>query len=87
MRLLYVSMIALMTLAAPAFAGPEESDAPNPFTEPSAGQTTTSGLVSSGDRSAQQPDAPGGDQQQRQDSEGNGSDSLYQAQKKDEDGH
>ena len=44
MRLLCLSMIALMTLTAPAFAGTDDGDTPNPFTEPSAGQTTTSGI-------------------------------------------
>lgn len=90
MQLLTLSMIALMTLAAPAFAGTEEGDTPNPFTEPSAGQTTTSGLMNGGETSGAHPGTPaaqGGDQRQAPAREGNSSGSFYQAQKKDTDGH
>ena len=87
MRPLCLSMIALMTLAAPAFAGTEDTDTPNPFTAPSAGQTTTSGLVNTRDASPQQPGAPGGDQQPAQGTDSNGSGGFYQAQKNDTDGH
>jgi len=90
MRLLCLSMIALMTLAAPAFAGTEDGDTPTPFTAPSAGQTTTSGLANNGDSSAQPPPTAGGqsgDQQQPQGNEGKPSGSFYQEHKKDTDGH
>ena len=89
MRLLTLSMIASIALAAPACAGTEEGNTANPFTEPSAGQTTTSGLANTGDASARQPGAEGGqdvDQQPAQGNEGN-SGGFYQEQKKDTDGH
>jgi len=90
MRLIYLPIIALMTVAAPAFAGTDNGDAPNPFTDPSAGQTTTSGLVNGAADSSQIPGVPAGlgsDPQPGQDNEGKSSDSFYQQQKKDSDGH
>ena len=90
MRLLTLSMIASIALAAPACAGTEEGDTANPFTEPSAGQTTTSGLANTGDASTRQPGAEGGqgvDPQSAQGNDGNASGSFYQEQKKDADGH
>jgi len=93
MRLLYLSMIALMTLTAPAFAGTDDGDAPNPFTDPSAGQTTTSsGLANNTDATVQPPGVPtgqsgdfGGQQAARPD-ETKSSGSFYQGQKKETDG-
>jgi hypothetical protein len=92
MRLAYLPIIALMTMAAPACAGTEDGDTPNPFTEPSAGQTTTSGLVNGTDATAQQPGVPGqdggfGDRQPAQPDETKSSGSFYQGQKKETDGH
>jgi hypothetical protein len=93
MRLAYLSMIALMTLAAPAFAGTDDGDAPNPFTDPSAGQTTTSGLANGPDTASQPPGIPtgqGGDlggQQAAQPDETKSSGSFYQDQKKAADGN
>jgi len=87
MRLIYLPIIALMAVTAPAFAGTDDGDAPNPFTDPSAGQTTTSGLVGGAADSAQIPGVPaaqGSDQQPGQ-NEGKSSGGFYQQQKKDTD--
>ena len=90
MRLVYLPMIALMAGSVPAFAGTDSGDAPNPFTEPSAGQTTTSGADGGG--TVQTPAAPaiqGNDasgQPTGQNNEANSSGSFYQQQKKDSDG-
>jgi hypothetical protein len=89
MRLICLPIIALMAVSAPAFASTDDGDAPNPFTDPSAGQTTTSGLVGAAADSAQIPGVPAAqasDQQPSQ-SEGKSSGSFYQQQKKDTDGH
>jgi hypothetical protein len=89
MRLLYLPVIALMVGTVPAFAGTDSEDAPNPFTEPSAGQTTTSGADGAGTIPA--PAAPivqGGDvsgQPGGQNDKANSSGSFYQQQKKDSD--
>ena len=88
MRLIYLPIIALMAVAAPAFAGTDDGDAPNPFTDPSAGQTTTSGLVNGTADSSQIPGVPavqGGDQQPGHPDETKSSGSFYQEQKKDAD--
>ena len=89
MRLICLSIIALMAVSAPAFAGTDDGDAPNPFTDPSAGQTTTSGLVNGTADSAQIPGVPAaqGNDQQPSQNEGKSSGSFYQQQKKDTDGH
>jgi len=94
MRLLYLSMIALMTLTAPAIAGTDDGDTPNPFTEPTAGQTTTSsGLANGTDAAVQPPGAPTGqggdfgDQQAAHPDETKSSGSFYQQQKKTDDSH
>ena len=89
MRLVYLPMIALMAGTVPAFAGTDSGDAPNPFTEPSAGQTTTSGTAGAGtaqapaDPVAQGNDASG--QPTGQNDEAKSSSSFYQQQKKDGD--
>jgi hypothetical protein len=89
MRLVYLPMIALMAGAVPAFAGTDSGDAPNPFTEPSAGQTTTSGADSTGtvqiptDPVVQGSDVSG--QPSGQNNEAKSSSSFYQQQKKDSD--
>ena len=86
---LYMPIIALMMVTAPAFAGTDNGDAPNPFTDPSAGQTTTGGLVGGSADSAQiqgVPAAQGGDQQPSQ-NEGKSTGNFYQQQKQDTDGH
>jgi hypothetical protein len=91
MRLIYLPLIAVMTVTAPALAGTDSSDAPNPFTEPSAGQTTTSGAVNRTDATVQPPSIPaipGGDvgaQQGTQNNESNASNGFYRQQKKDSD--
>jgi hypothetical protein len=91
MRLIYLPLIALLAGVAPAFAGTDSNDAPNPFTEPSAGQTTTSGADNGIDTAVQPPSnptVPGGDidpQQSSQKDEGKSSNSFYQQQKKDGD--
>jgi hypothetical protein len=93
MRFVYLPMIALLALAAPAFAGTDDGDTPNPFTAPSAGQTTTSGLADGTDAAAQPPSVPTaeggnlGDQQPSRPDESKSSGSFYQEQKKDSDGH
>jgi hypothetical protein len=92
MRFVYLPMIALMATAAPAFAGTDDGDTPNPFTAPSAGQTSTSGLVGGTHTAPQTPSVPtgqGGDfgGQQPQPDEAKSSGSFYQQQKKDADGH
>jgi hypothetical protein len=90
-RLIFLPMIAFMAGTAPAFAGTDSGDAPNPFTEPSAGQTTTSGAVNRTDAAVQPPSIPtipGGDvgaQQGGQNNEPNASNGFYQQQKKDSD--
>ena len=90
MRLICLTVIALTT-ASPAFAGTDAGDAPNPFTEPSAGQTTTSGADGAGIvQSPAAPVAEGGDasgQPTGQNNEAGSSSSFYQQQKKDGDGH
>jgi len=89
MRLIYLPIIALMTMTAPAFAGTDNGEAPNPFTDPSAGQTTTSGLANGTD-SAQIPGVPavaGGDQQSGRADETKSSGGFYQEQKKEADSH
>ncbi len=90
MRLIYLPIIASMAVAAPAFAGTEDGDSPNPFTAPSAGQTTTSGLVNNAGDETQVPGVPtvqGSDQQSGHPDEVRSSGSFYQGQKKDTDGH
>jgi hypothetical protein len=91
MRLVYLPMIALMAGTVPALAGTDEGDAPNPFTEPSAGQTTTSGAANAGTVQAPtNPVAQGNDasgQPSRQNDEAKSSSSFYQQQKKDSDSH
>ena len=89
MRFVYLPMIALMMLTAPAFAGTDDGDAPNPFTDPSAGQTTTSsGLANGTDTTAQTPGVPTGQgsdfgsQQAARPDETKSSGSFYQGQKK-----
>jgi hypothetical protein len=89
MRLVYLPMIALMAGTVPAVAGTDSSDAPNPFTEPSAGQTTTIGAGSAStvpspvDPVAQGSDASG--QGTSQNNEAKSLSSFYQQQKKDGD--
>jgi hypothetical protein len=89
MRLVYLPMIALMAGTVPALAGTDSGDAPNPFTEPSAGQTTTSTAASAGtvqtpaDPAVQGNDASG--QPSGQNDEAKSSGSFYQQQKKDGD--
>jgi hypothetical protein len=89
MRLIYLPMIALMAGTIPALAGTDSGDAPNPFTEPSAGQTTTSGADSAGtiqppaDPVVQGSDASG--QPSARNDEAKSSSSFYQQQKKDGD--
>jgi hypothetical protein len=89
MRLVYLPMIALMAGTVPAFAGTDSADAPNPFTQPSAGQTTTSGPDSAGTvQTPTDPDAPDSDvsgQPSGQSNEAKSSGSFYQQQKKDGD--
>ena len=91
MRLIYLSVITLMAATAPAVAGTDSGAAPNPFTEPSAGQTTTSGAVNGTDAAGQPPSVPtvsGGDasgQQGSQSSDPSTSSGFYQQQKKDGD--
>jgi len=90
MRLIYLPIIALIAVTAPAFAGTDDGDAPNPFTDPSAGQTTTSRLANGTADSAQIPGVPaaqGSDQQPGHPSETKSSGGFYQEQKKDTDGH
>jgi len=90
-RLIFLPMIALMVGTTPALAGTDTGDASNPFTQPSAGQTTTSGAVNGTDAAVQQPSiptVPGGDvgaQQGGQNNEPNASNGFYQQQKKDGD--
>jgi hypothetical protein len=86
MRLIYLPIIALMAMAAPAFAGTDSSETPNPFTDPSAGQTTTSGVADSA-RIPGVPAVPGSDQQLGHPDDAKSSGSFYQEQKKDSDGH
>lgn len=90
MRLLVLPILALTAVAAPALAGTESGDAANPFTAPSTGQTTTSGLASATDAS-QQATVPGeqgiGDPQVPQAGDSKQSDGFYQQPKKDADGH
>jgi hypothetical protein len=89
MRLVYLPMIALMAGAVPAFAGTDSGDAPNPFTEPSAGQTTTSGADGAGtiqpptNPVAQGSDTSGPPNGQKDEAKSSGS--FYQQQKKDSD--
>ena len=91
MRLLYLPLIAFMAGVSPALAGTDPGDAPNPFTEPSAGQTTTSGAVNGTDAAIQPPSIPTipgsdvGAQQSGQNNQPNASNSFYQQQKKDGD--
>jgi hypothetical protein len=89
MRLIYLPMIALMIGTVPALAGTDSGDAPNPFTEPSAGQTTTSDAASAGTAQAPvDPVAQGSDvsgQPNGQNDEAKSSSSFYQQQKKDGD--
>ena len=90
MRFFYLPMIALMALTMPAWAGTDDGDAPNPFTAPAAGQTTTSGLASGTSDAAQiqgVPAVPGGDPQSGHPDEAKTSGSFYQEQKKDTDSH
>jgi hypothetical protein len=78
-------------MTAPAFAGTDDSDAPNPFTDQSAGQTTTSGLANGTDATVPPPGVPtaqgNGNQQTAHPDETKSSGSFYQEQKKDTDGH
>jgi hypothetical protein len=87
MRLVYLLLIALMAGTVPAFAGTDSGDAPNPFTEPSAGQTTTSGADGAGTVQTPAPSIVQGSdvsgQTSGQNSEANSSGSFYQQQKKD----
>jgi hypothetical protein len=89
-RLIFLPMIVFMVGISPALAGTDSGDAPNPFTEPSAGQTTTSN-VNRTDAAIQPPGIPtipGGDagsQQGSQNNEPNASSGFYQQQKKDGD--
>ena len=91
MRLIFLPMIALIAGTVPALAGTDSGEVPNPFTEPSAGQTTTSGAVSGTNAVVPPPSIPtipGGDadaQQGGQNNEPNSSNSFYQQQKKDGD--
>ncbi len=91
MRLIYLPLIAFISGVSPARAGTDEGQTPNPFTEPSAGQTTTSGAVNGTDAAVQPPSipsVPGGDvdgQQSGQKDEAKSSNSFYQQQKKDGD--
>jgi hypothetical protein len=91
MRLLCLSLIALMAGVSPALAGTDSGDVPNPFTEPSAGQTTTSGAVNGTGAAVQPPGiptVPGGGvdgQQSGQKDEAKSSSNFYQQQKKDGD--
>jgi hypothetical protein len=91
MRLVYFPLIALMAGAVPALAGTDSVDAPNPFTEPSAGQTTTSGADSAGIvQTPTDPVAQAGDingQPNGQNDEARSSSSFYQQQKKDGGSH
>jgi hypothetical protein len=93
MRLAYLPAIAMLAVAPPAFAGTDDGDAPNPFTAPSAGQTTTSGLTPGADAAANAPDVPavqGSDpsaQPPTRADEAKSPDSIYQAPKKDADGN
>jgi hypothetical protein len=91
MRLIYLPLIAFMAGVSPALAGTDEGETPNPFTEPSAGQTTTSGAVSATGATVQPPSIPAlpsGDvtgQETGQNNEAKSSSSFYQQQKKDGD--
>jgi hypothetical protein len=92
MRLAYLPAIAMLAMAVPAFAGTDDGDAPNPFTAPSTGQTSTSGLTAGTDTTARPPNVPaagqGSDFDGRQPTradEAKSSDSIYQAPKKDGD--
>ena len=90
MRLICLPIIALMVVAAPAFAGADDGNAPNPFTDPAAGQTTTGGLINGNGDSAQIPGLPAvqsDDQQPGHPEETKSSGSFYQGQKRDTDGH
>jgi hypothetical protein len=92
MRLIYLAVIASMTGIAPAVAGTDAGDAPNPFTDLSAGQPSTAtqggGIPTSDPTQFPIPStgvngdliAPPADQARS-------SESFYQAQKKDTDAH
>ncbi len=91
MRLIYLPLIAWVAGVSPALAGTDGGEVPNPFTEPSAGQTTTSGAVNGPDAAVQPPGiptVPGGDAgapPSGQNDEAKSSNSFYQQQKKDGD--
>jgi hypothetical protein len=91
MRLIYLPLIALLAGVSQALAGTDAGEASNPFTEPSAGQTTTSGAVNGTDTAVQPagiPTVPSGNadgQQSSQNNEAKSSNSFYQQQKKDDD--
>jgi hypothetical protein len=89
MRLVCLPMIALMAGTVPAFAATDSGDAPNPFTEPSAGQTTTSGADEAGTVQTPTPSIVQGSdvsgQTSGQTNEANSSGSFYLQQKRDSD--
>ena len=93
MRISCLAVFIFLAGTSLAFAGTDDGDTPNPFTEPSAGQTTTSGLANTGDASARQLPISGGqgsgltDQQPSRPDETSSSGNFYQEQKKDTDGH
>ena len=92
MRLIYMAVVALMTGVAPAIAGTDAGDAPNPFTDPSAGQPSTGTpgtAITTSDPSQLPLPSPGanGELVAPPADEAKSSGSFYQAQKRDTDGH
>lgn len=92
MRIIYLPVIMLMVGIAPAFAGTDAGEAPNPFTDQTAGQPSAATpdkgfgdaampaqlpLPAPGQTSGLTPPAD----------EAKSSGTFYQAQKKDTDGH
>jgi hypothetical protein len=91
MRHIYLPVFALMAATVPAVAGTDVGDAPNPFTDPAAGQPSTA-IPDKGVTAVDPSQLPipmpalNGELTPPPD-ESKSSGSFYQAQKKDPDNH
>ncbi len=95
-RLAYLPIFVLMTATAPAYAGSDSADVPNPFTEQagsSANITSVDKGVSDFSRPVQAPEPQQGQagsfssEPPDQSGKSGSSDSFYQSTKKDTDSH
>jgi hypothetical protein len=92
MRIISFATIAILAAASTAYAGTDSSEAPNPFTEPTTGQTTTSAATygTGAIQPPAEPAIPGAEATGQPGAlPGNAEPStgFYQQQKKDTDSH